>query len=98
MTPYFISSYGVDMEQSTLTSKGQTTIPIEIRERLGLKPGDRIAYEERNGEIVLRAQPGVASVTGILRSAIKKSGSRRANSGERETAHRQWAKDGKRGA
>ena len=29
---------------ATLTSKGQTTIPKEIRERLGSKPGDRIIF------------------------------------------------------
>ena len=32
------------MTTSTLTRKGQTTIPREVRERLGLKPGDSIAY------------------------------------------------------
>jgi AbrB family looped-hinge helix DNA binding protein len=30
---------------STLTAKGQTTVPREIREHLGLKPGDKIDYE-----------------------------------------------------
>ncbi|MBH0182710.1 MAG: AbrB/MazE/SpoVT family DNA-binding domain-containing protein, partial [Nitrospira sp.] len=29
------------MPTSTVTSKGQTTIPKEIREHLHLKPGDR---------------------------------------------------------
>lgn len=85
------------MEQSTLTSKGQTTIPIEIRERLGLKPGDRIAYEERDGEVVMRAQPSVTSVVGILRGVIKKPGKKQGIGGERQAAHRQWAKDGRRG-
>ena len=33
------------METSTLTRKGQTTIPRAVRERLGLKPGDRIGFE-----------------------------------------------------
>lgn len=28
-----------------LTSKGQVTIPIEIRERLGLHPGTSVAFE-----------------------------------------------------
>jgi AbrB family looped-hinge helix DNA binding protein len=32
------------METSTLTRKGQTTIPRAVRERLGLKPGDQIAF------------------------------------------------------
>ncbi len=30
--------------ESTLTSKGQTTIPKDIRDSLGLKPGDRITF------------------------------------------------------
>lgn len=33
------------MEASgTLTTKGQTTIPKAIRERLGMKPGDRMTF------------------------------------------------------
>lgn len=32
------------MPASTLTSKGQVTIPKQIRERLGLKVGDRLGF------------------------------------------------------
>jgi AbrB family looped-hinge helix DNA binding protein len=31
---------------ATITSKGQITIPLAIRERLGLKAGDRIDFDE----------------------------------------------------
>ena len=40
----------------TLTSKGQTTIPAEVRQMLNLKPGDRIRYIIRDGEIIVRAK------------------------------------------
>jgi len=31
---------------ATITSKGQITIPLAIRERLGLKTGDQIDFDE----------------------------------------------------
>jgi AbrB family looped-hinge helix DNA binding protein len=38
---------------STITSKGQTTIPREIRKILGLKPRDKIAYKVKGDEVVV---------------------------------------------
>jgi AbrB family looped-hinge helix DNA binding protein len=32
--------------KATLTSKGQITIPLKIRERLGLKPGQQLEFDE----------------------------------------------------
>jgi AbrB family looped-hinge helix DNA binding protein len=44
------------MAVATLTSKGQVTIPKEIRERLGVDRGDRIEFSTgESGEVVLRA-------------------------------------------
>jgi antitoxin PrlF len=34
------------MTTATITSKGQITIPVEIRQALGLDAGDRISFEE----------------------------------------------------
>jgi AbrB family looped-hinge helix DNA binding protein len=40
-----------------ITSKGQVTIPIEIRERLGLLPHTEVRFEvEGNGVRILREQ------------------------------------------
>jgi len=33
------------MAKSTITSKGQTTVPREIRERLGISSGDMLEWE-----------------------------------------------------
>ncbi|MDQ7841998.1 MAG: AbrB/MazE/SpoVT family DNA-binding domain-containing protein [bacterium] len=41
---------------STLTKKGQVTIPKGVRDALGLRPGMRVAFELREGEAVLRKQ------------------------------------------
>lgn len=42
------------MQASKLSSKGQVTIPRKIRERLGAKAGDLIAYEIKNNVVTLR--------------------------------------------
>ncbi len=39
---------------SKITTKGQTTIPKKIRERLNLQVGDRVLFLEKDGEIVLQ--------------------------------------------
>jgi AbrB family looped-hinge helix DNA binding protein len=40
------------MEVARITTKGQITIPIEIRKKLALKEGDKILFfEEENGRI-----------------------------------------------
>ena len=41
---------------STISSKGQITIPLEIRERLGVKPGDKVRFDVDvdNGVTILR--------------------------------------------
>jgi AbrB family looped-hinge helix DNA binding protein len=44
------------MPMSTITSKGQITLPKVIRDRLGVRPGDRVVFRERaDGEIVVEA-------------------------------------------
>ena len=42
------------MQTSKLSSRGQITIPREIREKLGLEPGHLIAYEIRDTEVILK--------------------------------------------
>jgi antitoxin PrlF len=40
---------------TTMSSKGQVTIPREVRERLGLQAGDKIAWSLlSNGTVVVR--------------------------------------------
>jgi antitoxin PrlF len=39
---------------SRLTSKGQATIPVEIRKALRLKEGDSVVFELEKGKVTLR--------------------------------------------
>ncbi|HOI24424.1 MAG TPA: AbrB/MazE/SpoVT family DNA-binding domain-containing protein [Caldisericia bacterium] len=41
------------MELAKLTSKGQITIPIDIRRKLGIKEGDKILFIEEAGRIYI---------------------------------------------
>jgi AbrB family looped-hinge helix DNA binding protein len=42
------------MKSYTITPKGQVTIPAEIRDKMKLKPGDKITYEDTAAGILLR--------------------------------------------
>lgn len=37
------------MLTAKVTSKGQITIPKEVREQLGVHPGEALGFEEKNG-------------------------------------------------
>ncbi len=41
------------MITARVTSKGQVTIPKEVRERLGVHPGEDIGFEERDNMLVI---------------------------------------------
>ncbi|MFZ0889219.1 MAG: type II toxin-antitoxin system PrlF family antitoxin [Candidatus Binataceae bacterium] len=62
------------MAQSTITSKGQTTIPGEIRRHLKLKAGDRVEFMvERDGKVVLvPATVDVSELKGLLAPAPRR--------------------------
>ncbi|MGH8533569.1 MAG: AbrB/MazE/SpoVT family DNA-binding domain-containing protein [Gammaproteobacteria bacterium] len=57
------------MATATLTSKGQVTIPLDVRQRLGLDTGDRIEFVElEGGEYAIRPViDDIRSLKGLLR-------------------------------
>ena len=61
------------MAESTLTQKGQTTIPRMIREHLGLHPGDRIEFvaDEPGRVVLLRASHDIRELAGALPKPAK---------------------------
>jgi AbrB family looped-hinge helix DNA binding protein len=43
----------VSMPTSTITSKGRTTLPKEVRDALDLEPGDSLSWEVRGNSVVI---------------------------------------------
>ncbi len=55
--------------ESAITVKGQATIPKEIREHLGLKPGDRLKFfYHPDGSVVLLPKVSARALRGMVRS------------------------------
>jgi antitoxin PrlF len=44
------------MPFSTMTSKGQTTVPKEVREALDLEPGTKLRWEVRGGKVAITTE------------------------------------------
>jgi antitoxin PrlF len=61
------------MPASTVTTKGQITIPRQIRKALNLRTGDRVEFQLRDDGVV-EMQPGtidLMSLFGLLDPAVK---------------------------
>lgn len=41
------------MELAKVTSRGQITLPLEIRKKLQVKEGDKVVFYEENGRIIV---------------------------------------------
>lgn len=55
------------MPTSTLTTRGQTTIPKSIRDALDLQPGDRLEFTLQGDRVVLRrAEADLSALDGML--------------------------------
>jgi AbrB family looped-hinge helix DNA binding protein len=51
---------------SSVSPKGQVTIPVEIRQLLGIRPRDRVAFEVTDGQVLIR--PARRSLDSLYRS------------------------------
>jgi AbrB family looped-hinge helix DNA binding protein len=74
-------------KQARITSKGQTTVPREIRRTLGVRPGDRLLFESDRRDVRIRplrarspfekypgiANPGIPSDRRAVRHWVRQS-------------------------
>lgn len=48
-------------EQSRITTKGQVTVPRDVQDALGLRPGDLVQFKRSNGAVFVEKGVEVAS-------------------------------------
>ena len=59
------------MTVATITSKGQVTIPVDVRNQLGLHSGDRIEFSFNEGTGRYEVYPATRSLSS-LKGVVKK--------------------------
>ena len=56
------------MPTSKITSKGQTTVPKEVREALDVGPGDKLTWEVSGGKVAITTErPGLFRWKGVIK-------------------------------
>jgi AbrB family looped-hinge helix DNA binding protein len=60
----FVLTYDEVMEQVTISSEGQISIPEPVRETLNLSEGTQLILEVRDQEIVLSREPAWPKLLG----------------------------------
>ncbi len=64
------------MEIAKISSKGQVTIPVEIRKKLNLKEGDKVLFIEEEGKIILlnASYVSIKEIQEAMKNAAESSG------------------------
>jgi AbrB family looped-hinge helix DNA binding protein len=58
------------MVVSTVSPKGQVTLPARVRKQLRIKPNDRVTIEAVDDTIVIRRAPDLFELEGFLGKAL----------------------------
>ena len=56
---------------STLSSKNQLTVPVDILRECGLEPGDTVKFEVKDGQILIKSQQEIEHPFAALISATR---------------------------
>ena len=54
------------MYQATLTRQGQITVPVEIRNMLGLVAGDKLVFLKDNNRVIVNKDGGLEELRGVF--------------------------------
>lgn len=58
------------MPTSTLTTKGRTTVPKEVRDALALEPGNKLSWEIRGGRVAITTErPSLRDFEGFIKNS-----------------------------
>ena len=58
------------MPTSTLTTKGQTTVPKEVRDALALEPGDKLSWQIHGGRVAITTdRPSLLDFEGFIKNS-----------------------------
>ena len=61
------------MQESTITVKGQTTLPKHVRQALSLQPGDKVRYLILDGgEVRIVRARNLSSLAGTLKHPVQR--------------------------
>ena len=55
---------GTSLTESTVTTKGQVTIPVELRRKFAIEKGSKVDVTEEAGKIVIRKLPSIFDLAG----------------------------------
>lgn len=58
-------------QSSTITTKGQITIPKKLRKDLGLKPKEKVFFQRQGRRIIIEPLPDFLTLGGFFRSKKK---------------------------
>lgn len=59
---------------ATVTSKGQVTLPVELRRSLKVEPGQMVGFRVEGDHAVMEAPPDLESVRDRLEQAARRNG------------------------
>jgi AbrB family looped-hinge helix DNA binding protein len=83
--------------EAKITSKGQITLPLRVRQRLNVGPGDSVMFVEGNdGKIVVRGKSGtLGDMRGMLRGSARLPSAETIERWVSEARSRSWPKSSK---